>query len=276
VETLKIQKKIQANQVLLTIISGCLIVTAFGGKYLLQQQVLYESCLFIASVIGGLPIAIQAYQAAKVKVLSIDLLVTVAVLGALFIGEYNESAIVTFLFLFGHVLEQKTLAHTRSAIQSLINMSPAKAWKYIPSANEDAVEKTAEVAIEEVKVGDRLLVKAGAQVPVDGMIVEGSGYLKEATVTGEAELVRKAVGAMVFAGTILENGTLKIQAQKVGEETTFGKIIELVEEAQDSKSAAERLIDRFAAYYTPLLLVIFKIMTDFRSQNLFSNLRSLQ
>lgn len=83
---------------LLTIISGCLIVTAFGGKYLLQQQVLYESCLFIASVIGGLPIAIQAYQAAKVKVLSIDLLVTVAVLGALFIGEYNESAIVTFLF----------------------------------------------------------------------------------------------------------------------------------------------------------------------------------
>ncbi len=77
-------------------------------------------------------------------------------------------------------------------------MSPAKAWKYIPSANEDAVEKTAEVAIEEVKVGDRLLVKAGAQVPVDGMIVEGSGYLKEATVTGEAELVRKAVGAMVL------------------------------------------------------------------------------
>lgn len=253
---MKIQKKIQANQVLLTIISGCLIVTAFGGKYLLQQQVLYESCLFIASVIGGLPIAIQAYQAAKVKVLSIDLLVTVAVLGALFIGEYNESAIVTFLFLFGHVLEQKTLAHTRSAIQSLINMSPAKAWKYIPSANEDAVEKTAEVAIEEVKVGDRLLVKAGAQVPVDGMIVEGSGYLKEAAVTGEAELVRKAVGAMVFAGTILENGTLKIQAQKVGEETTFGKIIELVEEAQDSKSAAERLIDRFATYYTPLILVL--------------------
>ena len=95
--------------------------------------------------------------------------------GRPFIGEYNESAIVTFL-LFGHVLEQKTLAHTRSAIQSLINMSPAKAWKYIPSANEDAVEKTAEVAIEEVKVGDRLLVKAGAQVPVDGMIVEGSGY----------------------------------------------------------------------------------------------------
>ncbi len=253
---MKIQKKIQANQVLLTMISGCLIVTAFGGKYLLQQQVLYESCLFIASVIGGLPIAIQAYQAAKVKVISIDLLVTVAVLGALFIGEYNESAIVTFLFLFGHVLEQKTLAHTRSAIQSLINMSPAKAWKYIPSANEGAVEKMAEVAIEEVKVGDRLLVKAGAQVPVDGMIVEGSGYLKEAAVTGEADLVRKTVGAMVFAGTILENGTLKIQAQKVGEETTFGKIIELVEEAQDSKSAAERLIDRFATYYTPLILVL--------------------
>jgi Cd2+/Zn2+-exporting ATPase len=256
VETLKIQKKIQANQVLLTMISGCLIVTAFGGKYLLLQQVLYESCLFIASVIGGLPIAIQAYQAAKVKVISIDLLVTVAVLGALFIGEFNESAIVTFLFLFGHVLEQKTLAHTRSAIQSLINMSPAKAWKYIPSANEGAVEKMAEVAIEEVKVGDRLLVKAGAQVPVDGMIVEGSGYLKEAAVTGEADLVRKTVGAMVFAGTILENGTLKIQAQKVGEETTFGKIIELVEEAQDSKSAAERLIDRFATYYTPLILVL--------------------
>ncbi|MGO3116721.1 heavy metal translocating P-type ATPase, partial [Enterococcus pseudoavium] len=116
--------------------------------------------------------------------------------------------------------------------------------------------KAEEVAIEEVAVGDQLLVKTGAQVPVDGVVSEGTGYLNEAAVTGEAKSVYKEKKDQVFAGTILENGTLKIEAQRVGEDTTFGKIIELVEEAQDSKSSAERFIDRFAKYYTPLILVL--------------------
>lgn len=246
---MKFQKKILAHKTVLTFINAFFIVSAVAGKFLFQQTVIYDIGMVLASVCGVLPIAIQAYQAAKVKVVSIDLLVTIAVIGAFVIGEYNESAIVTFLFLLGHLLEQKTLEHTRSAIQKLVKLAPATAWKLIEN-------KAEEVAIEEVAVGDQLLVKTGAQVPVDGVVSEGTGYLNEAAVTGEAKSVYKEKKDQVFAGTILENGTLKIEAQRVGEDTTFGKIIELVEEAQDSKSSAERFIDRFAKYYTPLILVL--------------------
>lgn len=246
---MKVQKRILAHKTTLTMVNGLFILFALSGNVLFHRTDMYTIGMIAAAIIGVLPIAIQAYQAVKVKVISIDLLVTIAVLGAFVIGEYNESAIVTFLFLLGHLLEQRTLEHTRSAIKKLVQMAPAKAWKYHGRSVE-------EVAIDAVDAGDHLLVKAGAQVPVDGIILEGTGYLNEAAVTGEAKQIYKEKDNQVFAGTILENGTLKIQAQRVGEDTTFGKIIELVEEAQDSKSAAERFIDRFAKYYTPLILVL--------------------
>jgi Cd2+/Zn2+-exporting ATPase len=243
------QKEIIAHKKAITFVSGCFIVVAIAAKVLFHQMTVYDSGMALASIFGAAPIAIQAYQAAKVKVISIDLLVTIAVVGAFIIGEYNESAIVTFLFLLGHLLEQKTLERTRSAIQKLVKLAPATAWRLIGNAAE-------EIDIDEVAMGDRLLVKTGAQVPVDGYVIKGTGYLNEANVTGESNPVFKEKNDQVFAGTFLENGTLKIEAQRVGEETTFGKIIELVEEAQDSKSLAERFIDRFAKYYTPLILVL--------------------
>ena len=243
------QKEIIAHKKAITFVSGFFIVVAIAAKVLFHQMTVYDSGMALASIFGAAPIAIQAYQAAKVKVISIDLLVTIAVVGAFIIGEYNESAIVTFLFLLGHLLEQKTLERTRSAIQKLVKLAPATAWRLIGNAAE-------EIDIDEVTIGDRLLVKTGTQVPVDGYVIEGTGYLNEANVTGESNPVFKEKNDQVFAGTFLENGTLKIEAQRVGEETTFGKIIELVEEAQDSKSLAERFIDRFAKYYTPLILVL--------------------
>ncbi|NMA91028.1 MAG: heavy metal translocating P-type ATPase, partial [Amphibacillus sp.] len=113
-----------------------------------------------------------------------------------------------------------------------------------------------EVDVDDVDEGDILLVKTGAKVPVDGTVLTGEGYINEASITGESEPVDKEKGANVFAGTILENGTIQIRADRVGEDTTFGKIIELVEEAQDSKSEAERFIDRFSKWYTPAVLVL--------------------
>ncbi|MDN6409600.1 MAG: heavy metal translocating P-type ATPase, partial [Tetragenococcus halophilus] len=218
------------------------------------ERLVYQSFLIIASIIGVLPIFLQAYQALKVRVLSIDLLVTIAVFGAFLIGEYNESAIVTFLFLFGSFLERKTLEKTRTAIQSLTRMAPKSALKILDYGTSETVE------IEAIAKDDRLLVKTGGQVPVDGVIDEGEGYLDEASVTGESKQRKKGKGDDVFAGTFLDNGTLKIKTKKVGEDTTFGKIIELVEEAQDSKSSAERFIDKFAKYYTPLVLILSLIV----------------
>ncbi|MDY0410468.1 heavy metal translocating P-type ATPase [Paracerasibacillus soli] len=123
-----------------------------------------------------------------------------------------------------------------------------------------------EVEVDDVDEGDILLVKTGAKVPVDGTVLEGVGHINEASITGEALPVSKLKGSEVFAGTILENGTIQIQADRVGEDTTFGRIIELVEEAQDSKSEAERFIDRFSKYYTPAVLVLGIIVWLF-SQN---------
>ncbi len=113
-----------------------------------------------------------------------------------------------------------------------------------------------EVEVDEVDVGDILLVKTGAKIPVDGTVLTGEGSINEASITGESIPVAKEKGSKVYAGTILDNGTIQIVADRVGEDTTFGKIIELVEEAQDSKSEAERFIDRFSKYYTPAVLVL--------------------
>lgn len=247
---MKMQRQILQHKNHLAIISGGLIVAAYLFQWGFHWSAGWQGAMILASILGFVPIALQAYQALRVKVVSIELLVSIAVLGAFFIGEYNESAIVTFLFLFGALLEQKTLEKTRSAISALTKMAPATA---ILVGTEGELEK---VAIDEVAAGDRLLVKTGAQVPVDGVIASGSGHLNEASVTGESKMAAKTVGDRVFAGTILENGTLQVTTEKVGEDTTFGKIIELVEEAQDAKSGAERFIDKFAKYYTPAVLLL--------------------
>lgn len=231
-------------------ISAVLIVIGFIGKLGLNNELVSVWSFAIASVLGLAPIAIQAFQALKVKVVSIDVLVTVAVIGAFLIDNLEESAIVTFLFLFGAYLEQRTLNKTRSAIKELTEMAPESALKQMENGEFE------EVDVDEVDVGDILLVKTGAKIPVDGTVLSGEGHINEASITGESVPVGKKKDSGVYAGTILENGTLQIVADRVGEDTTFGRIIELVEEAQDSKSAAERFIDRFSKYYTPAVLVL--------------------
>ncbi|WP_313469571.1 heavy metal translocating P-type ATPase [Carnobacterium sp.] len=234
----------------MTLISGMLIGLGFFSQFILENVTISEWSLIIASIFGVAPITIQAYQAIKVKVVSIDLLVTIAVIGAFLIQNYEEAAIVTFLFLFGHFLEQRTLNQTRSAIKELTEMAPESALRQMEDGEFE------EVDVEEVDEGEVLLVKTGAKIPVDGTVISGEGHINEASITGESVPANKTVGSEVFAGTILENGTIQIRADRVGEDTTFGKIIELVEEAQDSKSEAERFIDRFAKYYTPVVLVL--------------------
>jgi Cd2+/Zn2+-exporting ATPase len=230
------------------------LINALFGHFVLKSEEIVLPSLIIASVFGVAPIAIQAYQALRVKVVSIDVLVTIAVTGAFVIRNFEESAIVTFLFLFGAYLEQRTLNQTRSAIKELTDMAPESALKQMEDGEFE------EVDVDEVDVGDVLLVKTGVKVPVDGTVLTGEGHINEASITGESVPVGKRKGSQVYAGTILENGTIQIVANRVGEDTTFGKIIELVEEAQDSKSEAERFIDRFSKYYTPAVLVLSLIV----------------
>lgn len=247
------------NQI--TLVTGILIVLGMLSKYLLQFTLGYQVILAVASIIAVIPIAVRAWSALRNKVFSIELLVSIAVIGAFIIGEFNESAIVTFLFLFGSYLESKTLQKTRTAIKGLTDMSPTTATL----VTDDGTE---EVDLDDVDEGDVVLVKTGSQVPVDGIVVEGNGYLNEASITGEARQINKQLKDSVYSGTMVENGYLKIKATQVGDDTTFAKIIELVEEAQDTKSKAEKFIDRFAQYYTPAVLVlavlVFAFSRDFR------------
>ncbi|WP_459446798.1 heavy metal translocating P-type ATPase [Weissella cibaria] len=234
----------------ITSISGLLIALALIAHFIFANTTISNSAFIIASILGVTPISLQAYQAMKVKVVSIDVLVTIAVIGALFIQNYEESAIVTFLFLFGSYLEQRTLNQTRSAIKELTEMAPETAFKQLTGG------QFAEVDIDEVEGGDILLVKTGAKIPVDGRVTTGKGYVNEANITGESLPLKKEKDDEVFAGTIMDNGTIQIVADRVGEDSTFGKIIDLVEEAQDSKSEAERFIDQFSRWYTPAVLTI--------------------
>lgn len=245
---------IAAALIIIGYLSRFVLIESIGSEYAVW---VWNITMIIASIIGALPIAIHAYQAIKSRQISIDLLVTIAVVGAFIIGEYEESAIVTFLFSFGAYLEKKTLEKTRASIKHLTEMAPHMAL--LASGNE--------IGIEDVKIGEKLLIKTGAQVPVDGGVYEGAGYVNESLITGESREVKKKVLDKVYAGAILENGTLYIEAEKIGEDTTFGKIVELVEEAQDIKSPAEKFIDHFAKYYTPTVLVV-AIITWILSHNM--------
>ena len=179
-------------------------------------------------------------------------MVSIAVVSAIAIGEYSEAGIVVWLFSIGDFLEAVTLKKTRKSIQELVDLAPKTALKI----NQPHERVFSEVDIDEIEKGDYLLVKTGSQIPVDGRVVDGSGYADQASITGESKPSRKTIDSSVFAGTILTSGTLAVQAEKVGEDTTFGKLIELVEEAQDSQTKTQRLIDRFSKFYTPLVLAI--------------------
>ncbi len=248
------QRFIMKSKDYIMVLCGTLIVVGLIAEFVLKVQLISEILLGLASILAVSPILIQGYHSLRVKVISIDVLVSVAVLGALLIRNFEEAAIVSFLFLLGAFLEKRTLKKTRSAIQSLVTLVPEK----VVILREHG--KTETIDIDDVATNDILLVKTGDKVPVDGHVVYGSGALNEASITGESKWVQKSLNDKVYAGTIVENGTIRIQTETVGEDTLFGKIIELVEEAQDSKSAAEKFIDRFSKYYTPFVLLLAVIV----------------
>lgn len=208
-----------------------------------------RAVLAAAAVTAGIPTAVSALRALRYKSVGIDLLVTTAVAGALAIGEFTEAGVVAFLFVFGSWLEARTLTRTRDALRGLIDMAPRQA-----TVLRGGTPVT--VPADEVAVDELVVVRIGDLVPVDGEILHGAGTLDEATVTGEALPVHREVGGRVRSGTVLTGGYLEVRADRVGDDTTFARIIQLVEEAQDSKARTQRWLDRFAAWYTPAIVVL--------------------
>lgn len=243
------------------VISGLLIVFSSALKYLNLYPIVRDILLILSAVIAGYPIFLNAYRALEFRILGIEALVTLAVTGAIIIGEFFEAAAVTFLFMLGSYLEAKTLEKTRSSIKELLDLAPDSA-KVI----RDGIE--VEVLPDEVKKGETVVIRPGEKIPIDGIVIEGSAFVNQAPITGEPIPLEKTDGDEVFSGTIIESGFLMVRANKVGEDTTFSRILHLVEEAQDKKAKTQKFLEIFARYYTPSIMalaaIVFLITFDIR------------
>lgn len=218
------------------------------GKFIPPEQIIVSEVLVLASVaINGLPVIFGAVRGVLEKRVNVDELLALAIIACLLNGELLTAAVVSTIMVLGALVEEATAESARKSIQALIKISPKQAIVLI-----DGETKT--VAVEDVRVGDLLIVKPGEQVPVDGVVMEGISSLDESAITGEAMPLEKSIGDPVYAGTLNHNGLLRICAERVGENTTLGQVIRLVTEAEAHKPKTTAFIDRFAKYFTPLIL----------------------
>ncbi|MDN5827132.1 MAG: cadmium-translocating P-type ATPase [Corynebacterium casei] len=213
------------------------------------ETLIADALMIAAAVVAGWNIAISAIQALRIKMVSIDLLVVVAAIGALFINNYWESAAVTFLFALGKALEKATMNRTRKALSDLVDSAPETATKLHDDGSTETVE------VWELMPGEKVLVRNGEQIPVDGRVISGFGGVDEASITGESVPAEKSEGAEVFAGTWLRSGVLRVEATAVGSDSTLAKIIHRVEDAQDDKAKTQTFLERFSKWYTPGVMI---------------------
>ena len=194
-----------------------------------------------AALIGGYPIFKEAFENIVERKMTMELSMTIALLAALAIGEFFTALVITAFVLAAEVLEGLTVGRGRKAIQSLLDYLPRTATV---RRNGEVLE----IASDQVRVGDTVIVKPGGHIPVDGIVLGGRSFVEQAAITGEAMPVEKTLGHMVYAGTINQSGALEIDAQKLGRDTTFGKIIEAVERAEKSRAPIQKTADRLAGY----------------------------
>lgn len=238
-------------------VSGILTAASFVLKELIGYETVTIVLMLATTTIAGAPIFKKAVEALRYRIVGIDALVTIAVTGAVIIGEYWEAAAVTFLFMLGDYLESRTIEKTRSSIKALLDLAPD-----IARVRRNGVE--IEISPEEVIRGDIVIVKPGEKISVDGAVLEGSAYINQAAITGESIPVHRSRDETVFSGTIIESGYLVIKAEKTGEDTTFARILQMVEEAQDKKAKTQKFLEKFSRFYTPatiLLAVIIYLIT---------------
>ena len=249
--------------------AGMLLEFLFAGingqiATLLGEPLFVADALFVGSVaVGGQEIVRNGYYSARNLNLDIDFLMTTAIFGALAaslaFGEalYFEAATLATLFSFAELLERNSMDRARNSLQELLDLSPDEA-----TVKRDGDTET--VAVEDVSVGEIVVVKPGEKIPMDGDVVDGNSAVNQAPITGESVPVDKTIGDEVYAGTINEGGYLEVQVTSGAGDDTLSRIVEMVEDAQSNKTEREQFVERFAAYYTPVV-VAFAILTTLAS-----------
>jgi Cd2+/Zn2+-exporting ATPase len=236
---------------LLTWIAGISVITGFFLNLLEFNQLVVTVIYYLAIFSGGIYVIKGAWRGlSKQKFLNIDFLVVIASLGAIYLGELPEAAAVIFFFSLAEAFEDYGIDRSRRALQALLHKSPQTA-----TLIDEKI-----ISVSEVLVGQIVRVKPGELIPLDGKVTKGSSAVNEATITGESIPKDKREGDTVFAGTLNENGYLEIEVTKESKNSTFSKIIALIEQAQKAKAPTQEFIDRFAKYYTPLVVVIAFIL----------------
>ncbi|ATP42066.1 heavy metal translocating P-type ATPase [Solibacillus sp. R5-41] len=217
-----------------------------------EGHLIANSLFAIAIVVGGLPIFKTGIKNLRNLEFDMKTLMTIAIIGAAIIGEWQEAAIVVFLFAVSEALEAYSMNKARQSISQLIDIAPSTAL--IKRAHGGHFHEM-EVATENIQIGDILIVKPGQKIAMDGIVIEGVSTVNQSAITGESIPVTKTVEDTVFAGTLNEEGALEIKVTKRVEDTTIAKIIHLVEEAQAEKAPSQKFVDRFAKYYTPAIML---------------------
>jgi len=231
----------------LVIASGALLALAAILSYQLPEYAGYVFAL--AGLLALVPLARKAILSAVAgQPFTIEMLVTIAVIGAIFIDESAEAAVVVFLFLIGELLEMMAAAKARRSVQALADLVPKSAFLVTETG-------TMEVGADTLSIGDIIEVRPGGRIPADAIISEGQTSIDEAAVTGESMPKRKQVGDSVFAGSINVDGLIRLKVEKGPENNMIARILQMVEEAEASKAPTARFIDRFSLYYTPGVIV---------------------
>lgn len=228
------------------------VVTAVGeafGFFDAALEVVPWWAAAAALVLGGWPVFVNVVRATLHRRIISHTLMTAAVIASVSIGQWSTAALIVFFMRFADRVERLTTERSRQALKQLVSLQP-------PSARvlKDGVES--DVPVAEVRVGDIVVVRPGERIPVDGEVTEGAAPVDQSALTGESMPVEKAAGDGVFAATVAQSGYLQIRASKVGADTTFSHVVRLVEESEARKAPVQRIADRFATYYLPLVLVI--------------------
>ena len=231
-----------------TALAGLLLLAALAARWAASAAPLRDGLLIAATVIGGFPVARAGWGTLRAtRRPDMNALMTVAVIGALALGEYAESSVVVFLFSLGELLEALTMDRARGAVRALMALRPPEATRRTPQGEE-------RVPVEALAVGDLVLIRPGERIPADGRVREGHSAVDQSPITGESLPAEKGVGDEVYAGTVNGPGALTVEVTRPASDSTLARIIHLVEEAQERRAPSQRLVDRFAAVYTPAVV----------------------
>ncbi len=238
-----------------TIASGVALLVAFLVQRLHAPETLFLLLYLVAIVSGGWGNARKAWYALPKLDFNMSVLMTTAIIGAMAIGKWEEGATVAFLYSVSELLEAWSMEKARKSIRDLMDIAPKVARVRRP-VGEFGLPVEMEIPVDEVEIGDTLIIRPGEKIAMDGVIIKGESAINEAAITGESVPADKGPGAEVFAGTLNTNGSLEIEVTKRVEDTTIAKIIHLVEEAQTKRAPSQAFVDRFAAIYTPIVLTL--------------------